>query len=174
MVFAMGSANSGWAVRAAPFTFTVSERAALLNWACFDALPLALHEDLLWSPRYVNSPEFQPDDQDALYRRMVKILEDITPGAPVPWPAEDHLYVLRHLDESWFSDKIAEIVARWGTGQMYCYQRARYLFVSHWLNLPQDSLHKVVLQATDIGLNTRAPLAGLNFDGSRNDVHFSE
>jgi hypothetical protein len=159
--------NDGWRPKPQVFSLTASERAELLNWACFDTLPSVLPTGLLCGDRYVNSPEFQPDDLDPLYRRMTRVLEDVPTGDPIALP--NRLGTLRLLDESWFSDDICEQVARWGTGQMYLYQRARYLFVSHWLHQPQEALAKVVQQVTDYGLNHRYALSGLNFNGVRED-----
>lgn len=159
--------NAGWVPKPTPYYLTATERSELLNWACFDALPAVMPPGLLCSDRYVNSLEFQPDDLDELYRRMVRVLEDVPTGDPIAVP--NRLQTLRLLDESWFSDEVCELVNRWGNSQMYLYQRARYLFISHWLHQPEDALQKVVQQVTDYGINHRHALGGVNFDGSRED-----
>lgn len=167
----MGSNWNGANISQRPaFALTVSERAALLNWACFDVLSAALSPSLLQGDRYVNSLEFQPDDQFPIYQRMQKVLEDIPTGDPLALPIEQRKEMHVLLDESWFSEKLSEHVSRWGTPQMYCYQRARYLFISHGLHLGPENLHKVLTQASDYGLNHRYALTGVGFDGSRGDA----
>lgn len=171
---------SGWVTKVQPvYTLTVTERAELLNWACFDTLPVVMPESLLTTPRYVNSPEFQSEDIDPMYARMRRVLEEIPAGDPVAIDHDERLGLHKLLEETWFSVKLTEHMAHLVTGQARCFLRARYLFVTHWLTYyPQVTrMESLIHRASDAGLNKRFTLQAIHFDGTRGDeldVHQSE
>lgn len=163
----------GWTVRPNPYTLTATERAELLNWACFDALPAMLPVASLHSDRYINSPEFQSEDVNQMHQRMTRILESVPTGSPVSLSDEHRTALHLLLDESWFNSKLTDHVSHWGTSQSSCFLRARYLFVTYWLDQGQEAdlelMRKKLDHAVDLGLNKRYALQSLNFDGTRVD-----
>lgn len=161
---------ASWAAPKPAAFLTATERSELLNWCCFDALPVVLPPALLDDPRYFNSPEFQPDDLEEMYIRMRRLLEDIPVGRAIPIRPQDRTEMHVMLNQSWFSEAMTTKITAWGTGQSKCFMRARYLFVTHWFShyprseQPEDMLY-FINKATDIGLNKRFALQAVHFDG---------
>lgn len=173
MIFIPGAYTN---INTQPNTYglTATERAEILNWAVFDALPF-LSRPLLpgLGDRYLASMEFEGTDHPEIYQRMKKILDAVPLGEPVTIKEDVRNQLHKALDLCWFSQRLADNFFSMSGWQRDCYLRARYIFVSHWLSRYPDYPADLALEhmTSDIerlgklGQETRFALQDVPFTG---------
>lgn len=158
-----------------PHTYglTATERAEILNWACFDTL--RTFRPLLYGlgDRYLMSPEFEPTDLPQVYLRMKKILESVPAADPVQIPVSVREELHKSLDNCWFSQRLSDNFYSMGGYMGGCFSRARYIFVSHWLlkyatfppEYAVDWMTQEIVDLGKLGMDKRFALQEVPFKG---------